>query len=69
MPDESCRKCGGMLIDYCKCTQCNKTIKMICVSCGNRTAEQFHSLCTYKILTKNGMLQTKFNNSFLDAMA
>lgn len=47
MPDESCRNCGGILIEYTKCAQCNKTIQLICSSCGARTIEQFHSLCVF----------------------
>lgn len=49
MPDESCRKCGGILADYSICKQCNSAIGMICVSCGTKTMEQFHEPCLYMV--------------------
>ena len=49
MPDESCRVCGGVLVNYSKCAECNKVNRMICKKCGFLTAEQFHSLCMYFI--------------------
>ena len=45
MPDESCRVCGGMLIDFAQCAGCKKTIYLICKSCRTKTPEQFHSEC------------------------
>ena len=70
MPDESCRNCGGILIDYSKCTQCNKTITLICTSCGTRTLEQFHSYCiSYKILTNYASMLKKSDNPFLLLLA
>jgi len=45
MPDESCRSCGGILIEYTKCAQCNKIIQFICSYCSTRTMEQYHSFC------------------------
>ncbi|MFQ5440619.1 MAG: hypothetical protein ACE5DL_04060 [Nitrosopumilaceae archaeon] len=45
MPDESCRQCGGSLIDFAQCAQCKKVISMMCKSCRNKTMEQFHSEC------------------------
>ncbi|MBA4454668.1 MAG: hypothetical protein ACO2Y5_07290 [Nitrosopumilaceae archaeon] len=45
MPDESCRVCGGTLIDFSQCAECKKVISMMCKSCQNKTIEQFHSAC------------------------
>jgi len=45
LPDESCRHCGGSLINYAQCAECKKVISMICKSCGTKTEEQFHSGC------------------------
>ena len=45
MPDESCRQCGGSLLDYAQCAECKKIIRMICKSCRTKTIEQFHSEC------------------------
>jgi hypothetical protein len=45
MPDESCRACGGTLIDFSQCAECKKIISLICKSCHRKTMEQFHSRC------------------------
>ena len=45
MPDESCRQCGGILIDLAQCATCKKIISLICKSCWTKSAEQFHSKC------------------------
>ena len=49
MPDESCRNCGGNLINCSLCAECKGVIGMICVSCGTRTMEQFHDSCLYSV--------------------
>ena len=45
MPDESCRGCGGTLIDFSQCAECKQIISLICKSCHRKTMEQFHSQC------------------------
>lgn len=45
LPDESCRHCGGNLINYAQCAQCKKIICLICKSCKTKTAEQYHNDC------------------------
>jgi hypothetical protein len=47
LPDESCRHCGGSLINYAQCAECKIVISMICKSCGTKTEEQFHSGCLF----------------------
>ena len=42
MPDESCRKCGGMLLNYSLCGKCKGPTRFICRICGTVTLEQFH---------------------------
>lgn len=70
MPDESCRNCGGILIEYAKCVQCNKTIQLICASCGTRTIEQFHSFCIARKSSRNdGIVEVKSNTPFLTTIA
>lgn len=69
LPDESCRNCGGTLIDYFKCIQCSKPTKMICVSCHTQTLEQFHSFCVNDKLLVPCILVNKIPNSFLEIMA
>ena len=49
MPDESCRSCGGNLINYSLCAQCKEVIGVICVTCGTRASEQFHDSCLYMV--------------------
>ncbi|MCZ6584141.1 MAG: hypothetical protein O6746_04470 [Thaumarchaeota archaeon] len=55
MPDESCRACGGNLINCTLCAQCKKVTSMICKKCGSRTLEQFHGVCMYEV----DVIQTK----------
>ena len=47
MPDESCRKCGGPLVQCTKCAECRDTITEICIKCGQITKERFHATCFY----------------------
>lgn len=49
MPDESCRKCGSMLIKFALCARCRGTIQRICIRCGLKTAEQIHNACLYEV--------------------
>ena len=55
MPDESCRKCGGVLTSYSLCQECRKSIQRICTDCNLKTEEQFHESCLHVIYTRNGM--------------
>lgn len=45
MPDESCRKCGGILIELKKCHECRQIYCWICAECSQKTNEQFHFDC------------------------
>ncbi len=49
MPDESCRKCGGILLKCSLCTECKKITQQICQKCGSKTDEQFHYSCFYNV--------------------
>ncbi len=49
MPDESCRKCGGVLVKCTQCAECKEIISMICQNCGMRTMEQFHDYCMFNV--------------------
>ena len=57
MPDESCRTCGGSLVNCSLCPSCRKIIQRICNICGFKTEEQIHSRCLYveSSKTRNGM--------------
>ena len=46
LPDESCRKCGGLLLNYLICAKCRAPVKFVCRICGMKTLERFHDgLC------------------------
>ena len=47
MPDESCRKCGGMLKRCSLCAECRQATKHICVKCGSLTIDVLHVNCFY----------------------
>ena len=49
MPDESCRKCGGMLKKCALCAECRQVIQHICVKCGSLTMDILHTNCFYTI--------------------
>ena len=57
MPDESCRTCGGTLVNCSLCPSCRKMTQRICNICGFKTKEQIHSNCLYVASspTRNGM--------------
>ena len=57
MPDESCRTCGGTLVNCSLCPSCRKMTQRICNICGFKTKEQIHSNCLHveSSQTRNGM--------------
>src|SRR5690348_13107673 len=57
MPDESCRTCGGTLVNCSLCPSCRKMTQRICNICGFKTKEQIHSNCLHVVSsqTRNGM--------------
>jgi hypothetical protein len=63
LPDESCRHCGGSLIDFAQCAECKKVISMICKSCRNKTEEQFHSDCLLALNVSNCISENTVKNS------
>jgi hypothetical protein len=42
MPDESCRSCGGMLLEYLICADCREVVQFVCRICSQKTVERFH---------------------------
>jgi len=69
MPDESCRSCGGILIEYTKCAHCNKIIQFICSYCNARTIEQYHSLCLFRKYHTIHIHENSKNYSILTTIA
>ena len=57
MPDESCRKCGGPMIESKKCSECNQAFRWVCANCNQQTLEQFHFSC------KNSFFYIKNKNN------
>ena len=49
MPDESCRKCGGLLLEFTKCAKCKATVQFICRICSHKTIERIHDNLCFKI--------------------
>lgn len=45
MPDESCRRCGGSLIDYARCTECRKILLKMCKKCCGTVTYSSHVGC------------------------
>lgn len=50
MPDESCRKCGGLLLDFTVCAKCRAIIQHICRICGVKTLEQIHDNICFRMV-------------------
>ena len=71
LPDESCRHCGGELLNCTQCSECKKTIGLICQECGARTQEQFHYDCMYRVnnLKTNYSDETSQTGHFLKVSA
>jgi hypothetical protein len=58
MPDESCRKCGGILSECSNCARCKTPNQFICKLCGLITFQQFH----YECFLEKDMIQKVFVN-------
>ena len=70
MPDESCRKCGGVLVNCTQCAECKETISMICQNCGLRTMEQFHGYCMFHVNNVHGSgLENDQNSEYVRVSA
>lgn len=49
MPDESCRMCGGLLLDYKLCAKCKAATQFMCRICGETTIERSHDYFCFRI--------------------
>ncbi len=49
MPDESCRKCGGLLLDYAVCAKCRAPTQFICRICGTKTLKRVHEPICFRV--------------------
>lgn len=49
MPDESCRRCGGLLLEFTKCAKCKAAVQFICRICAYKTIERVHDNLCFRI--------------------
>jgi hypothetical protein len=49
LPDESCRRCGGMLLELMICAKCKATTQFICRICAHTTIPRIHDSICFKI--------------------
>ncbi|MDH3191602.1 MAG: hypothetical protein OEM18_02795 [Nitrosopumilus sp.] len=49
MPDESCRRCGGLLLDFLICGECRAPIQFICRICAHKTLPRIHDQICFRI--------------------
>ena len=56
VPDESCRKCGGLLLEHSICAKCRGPNQFICRICGKITLQQHHSNCFNEITQTEELL-------------
>jgi len=68
MPDESCRKCGGMLTELKKCHECRQIYCWICSDCSQQTNEQFHFDCMTNLPKSEFPLKSDINKLGLAAI-
>ena len=50
MPDESCRSCGGLLLNYSLCGNCKAPTRFVCRICGRITVERFHDFLCFNLV-------------------
>ena len=56
LPDESCRKCGGILAEYSICAKCRISNQLICRICRMLTLQQYHTRCFDEAKPIEGLL-------------
>ena len=49
MPDESCRRCGGLLLDFLVCGKCRAPTQFICRICAHKTVPRFHEQICFRL--------------------
>ena len=72
MPDESCRTCGGGLVNHGICSECRKTTQKKCRICSRTTILQHHQYCMnttlnqkqplVQVIQKNNISKTHKNS-------
>ena len=49
LPDESCRRCGGLLLNFLICEKCRAPIQFICRICTQKTLPRIHDKMCFRI--------------------
>lgn len=49
MPDESCRRCGGLLIEFEICGKCRAPTSFMCRICATKTEKKIHDSICFKV--------------------
>ena len=48
MPDDSCRRCGGPLMEFEICGKCREPTRLVCRICFTKTEKKFHNFICFK---------------------
>ncbi|MFB5597905.1 MAG: hypothetical protein ACE5RJ_02660 [Nitrosopumilaceae archaeon] len=69
MPDESCRRCGGLLLEYTVCGKCRAPTQFICRICAQKTIERVHDGLCFRPdngLNKNANMKLSWSSKRID---
>jgi len=61
MPDESCRKCGGLLLEYTVCAECRSTNQFVCRICGTKTEIRYHDTICFNVVEAKNVVTTCYD--------
>lgn len=50
LPDESCRKCGGLLLEFSICGICREPTQLICRICAKKTSQKYHDGYCFQVV-------------------
>ncbi|MCV0392578.1 MAG: hypothetical protein K5790_04695 [Nitrosopumilus sp.] len=53
MPDESCRRCGGLLMELLICAKCKAATQFICRICAYPTIPRSHDQLCFRVDESN----------------
>jgi hypothetical protein len=56
MPDDSCRRCGGLLMEFEICGKCREPTRLVCRICCTKTEQKFHDFVCFK---NSGLMTTE----------
>ena len=50
LPDESCRECGGILLEFSICGICREPTQLICRICAQKTNQKYHEGYCFQVV-------------------